>query len=84
MAVSNKTWRVHFKAGWVGIFSGESQGKAVERILPVINGEGYRVVFVVPDKFSFGKKIAVLLIAVLTLGFVVISENLLIIGEQVS
>ena len=82
MAAINRTWRVKFRGGWLGLFTGESQGKAMERVLPEMNQQGYRVVFIVSDKFSLVKKFLVLLLAVVTLGFVVLVENLLIVGEQ--
>lgn len=74
--------RVSMRGGWIGLFSGESQGKALERVIPAMNAEGYRVVFIVPDKFSLAKKFLALVVLVITLGFVGIVENLMIIGES--
>ena len=41
------------------MFQGESQGRALERVLPILNRDGYRVAFIVPDKFSFFKKVLI-------------------------
>ena len=45
--------RVAGRNGWISIFTGESRGQALERILPSLNARGYRVAFVIEDKFSF-------------------------------
>lgn len=74
--------RVSMRGGWLGLLSGESQGKALERVIPAMNAEGYRVVFIVPDKFSLAKRVLAVLVLVVTLGFVGITENVLIIGEK--
>lgn len=79
---TNVTRRVAMRGGWLGLFSGESQGKALERVIPALNAEGYRVVFIVPDKFSLFRKVLNVIILVVTLGFVGFVENLIIVGES--
>ena len=79
----NIQWRVVSRGGWIAIFQGESLGRALERTLPQLEQEGYRVQFVVPDSFSLGKKLLNLLLAMVTLGFYYQVEGLLIIGERV-
>ena len=79
----NIQWRVVSRGGWLAIFQGESLGRALERTLPQLEQEGYRVQFVVPDSFSLGKKLLNLLLAMVTLGFYYQVEGLLIIGERV-
>ena len=49
--------RVASQGGWLAIFRGESQGSALERVLPELERDGYRVAFIVPDSFSLGKKL---------------------------
>ena len=78
----NVTRRVAYRGGWLGLFSGESQGKALERVIPQLNAEGYRVVFVVPDRWSIAKLLLSVLIAILTLFIFVPTPNLLIIAER--
>lgn len=79
----NIQWRVVSRGGWLAIFQGESLGRALERTLPQLEQEGYRVQFVLPDSFSLGKKLLNLLLAVVSLGFYYQVEGLLIIGERV-
>ena len=79
----NVQTRVASRGGWLAIFQGESQGRALERVLPELEQDGYRVAFIIPDSFSLGKKLLNLLLAVVTLGFFYQVEGLLIIGERV-
>lgn len=83
MKPNNCTRRVAMKGGWIGLFSGESQGKALDRVIPQLNADGYRVAFVVQDKFSLARKVLNVFVFAITLGFVGFVENLIIIGEQV-
>ena len=74
--------RVEFVRGLVGALQGESQGAAMERELPKLNREGYRVVFMVRDEWNVFKKLLLTYIfAFITLGLYYRSENWLIIGE---
>lgn len=41
------------RVGWLALFSGESQGKALRRAIRDLNADGYRVAFIVPDHYSF-------------------------------
>ena len=75
--------RVDRIGGWVGTLRGESQGAALERVLPGLNADGYRVAFVIPDKFSFGKTLLTILVAVCTLGIYWRGQGVLVIGERV-
>ena len=65
------------------MLQGESQGRALERVIPLMNASGYRVAFVLPDSISVGRKILNLLVGVVTLGFYYQTEGLLIIGERI-
>ena len=74
--------RVEFVRGLVGALQGESQGAAMERELPKLNQEGYRVVFMVKDEWNVFKKVLFTYIfALITFGLYYRSENWLIIGE---
>ncbi len=75
--------RVAGRGGWISMFQGESQGRALERMLPMLNRDGYRVAFIVPDKFNFLKKVLNILILIMTLGFYSQTEGLIIIGEKI-
>lgn len=71
------------RAGWIGWLSGESQGKALERVVPEMNAAGYRVVFVLADQWNPFKRLFALVLLICTLGFWTITPNLLVIGEKV-
>ena len=73
--------RVSTRVGWIALFGGESQGKALERILPELNAQNYRVAFIIPDQLSTFGRIFNPLLLIITLGFYGRSQNLLIIGE---
>ena len=77
----NTTIRVELKSGWLHL--GESQGSAVDRAIEELNGDGYRVVFITEDKWSFAKKMANAIIVVCTLGFGGRRKGVLIVGERV-
>lgn len=79
----NVTRRVEMTGGLLGALSGESQGKALERVLPELNAEGYRVVFVLKDQWNIFKKLFFLLVLIVTLGIYGKVENILIVGERV-
>ena len=79
----NIQFRVAGRGGWLPGLAGESQGRALERIMPRMNAQGYRVAFVVPDQFSFLKRMLHLFVQVFTLGAWYHTEGLLIIGELV-
>ena len=75
--------RADSRTGWAAMFSGESQGKAIERTLEETNKRGYRVVFIIPDKWSFGRHIGNFLRLLFTLGFSGRSPSILIVGERI-
>ncbi len=52
-------------------------------MLPRLNADGYRVAFVIPDKFSFGKTLLTILVAVCTLGIYWRGQGVLVIGERI-
>ncbi len=75
--------RVSGLGGWIPMLQGESQGRALERVLPELNANGYKVAFIVPDSPSFLWKLLNALIAVVTLGFYWRNAGVLIIGERI-
>jgi hypothetical protein len=79
----NVSRRVVYRGGWIGLFGGESQGRAVDRVLRDMNGEGYRVVFVIRDRWNFFRLLVTLIVGIVSLGFIVRTPNLLIIGEPI-
>ncbi len=79
----NEVRTVTYRGGWPGLFGGENQQKALERALPEINGDGFRVVAVVRDRWSIWKRIGVVLLLVVTLGFVGRVPNVLLITEPI-
>lgn len=79
----NITQRVSMRGGLIGLFSGESQGAALDRVLPEFNAHGYRVSFVVADEWSFVKTVLVTLVSAATLFIWGARPNVVIIGERV-
>ena len=75
--------RADRRTGWAATFSGESQGRAIERALDETNERGYRVVFIIPDKWSFSRHIANFLRLFFTLGFSGRAPSVLVIGERI-
>lgn len=78
----NMQQRAPGRGGWIPMFSGESQGRAVERAIRDINANGYRVVFIIEDNPSLLWKLVQLTIAICTLGFYWRTSGVLIIGER--
>ena len=79
----NSVFEVHWKGGWPGIFTGESQAKALTRTLVRLNGEGWRVSAAVTDRWSFFKRLGKALLAIVTLGFVVHHQNIILVVERI-
>lgn len=50
-------------------------GSAVERTVVDMNRKGYRVAFIIPDQWSFGRKVLDALVWACTLGFVAWQEG---------
>ena len=80
----NTLFEVRWKGGWPGIFSGESQKKALVRALADLNGQGLRVAAAVNDRWSFFKRLGMALLAIVTLGFVVHHPNTILAVERIS
>ena len=74
--------RVSGRGGWIAMLQGESQGRALERVIPTMNASGYRVAFIIPDQWSFARKMLNLLVFFGTAGFFAHTEGVLIIGER--
>ena len=75
--------RVSGRGGWLPAFSGESHGRAFDRVIPELNSEGYRVLFIVEDQFSLPYRLLQNVIAVVTLFAYWRSPGWLIVGERV-
>jgi hypothetical protein len=73
-----------YRAGWIGLFSGENQHRAVQRVLADINGRGLRCAGLVQDQWNFFVRLWWLLIAIITLGFFVRVPNVLIVTEPMA
>ena len=77
----NELHPIKYKGGWIGLFGGENQAKALQRALPQINASGLRVVAAVEDRWSVWKRLGVILLLIVTLGFVGKVPNVLLITE---
>lgn len=79
----NGVREVMYRGGWPGLFSGESQSKAMARALSEINQQGLCCAGVAPDQWGFFKRLLYAVIASVTLGFVVRHPNLLVVTAPV-
>ena len=77
----NITRRVTWRGGLIGLLAGESQGKALEREIEDLNTSGFRVVFIVSDRWNPFLRLFWLIIGVVTFGLFYADQNLLIIAE---
>jgi hypothetical protein len=77
----NEIHAVSSKGGWIAVFAGESQEKALRRAIPVINASGQKVVAAVKDRWSIWTWIGTVLLWLITLGFVGRQPNVLLITE---
>jgi hypothetical protein len=80
----NDIVRTRYRAGWVGLFTGENQSRAVQRALVDINGRGLKCAGLVRDQWNFFVRLWWALIAVITLGFYVRVPNVLIVTEPIA
>ena len=78
----NAQLRGAVRSGWIGLLRGESAGSIMDRSLEALNEEGYRVVFIIEDRWSLGRHLQNILVGLLTLGFVLYSPGYLIIAER--
>lgn len=79
----NYTYAVEFRAGWIALFAGENQTKALDRSLRELNARGQRVAAAVDDRWSIWKRIGMILLALITLGFYVRVPNVILITEPI-
>ena len=77
----NYTVRVTYKGGWPGLFTGENQTKAIDRVLRDLNSRGHRVAAAANDRWSFWKRLGMAFLAVISLGFYVRVPNVILITE---
>lgn len=80
----NLATSVEFKGGWIGLFGGESQKKALDRVLVVLGEQDQRVVAVTTDHWSIAKRLWMFLLAIVSLLFYVRVPNLLVISEPLA
>ena len=79
----NTVRRVTFRGGWIGLLSGNSKMRTLERGIAGLNSTGYRVVTVEDDDWGWLGKFLSILLLVVTLGFFTLEAGYLIIGEAV-
>lgn len=77
----NEVFEVRWIGGWPGLFHGENQSRALQRAIAHMNGSGRRIAAITTDRWSFFRRLGWGLVAVVTLGFVVRHENLLLVTE---
>ena len=79
----NYTAMVSYKGGWIGLFGGENQTKAIDRVLRELNSRGHKVAASVEDRWSFWKRLGMSFVAVVSLGFYVRVPNVIFITEPI-
>lgn len=77
----NTATATHFRANWIGLFSGENQTKAVERVLNDLNGRSLACCGVTVDLWNPFVRLAWFIISILTLGIVVKVPDVLVVAE---
>lgn len=77
----NTTVSTRYRAGWVGLFTGENQRKAVDRVLADINGQGLRCSSLIKDQWNPFVRLWWMLVAIVTLGFYVRVPNVVVVTE---
>ena len=80
----NNIVATRYHAGWIGLFTGENQSRAVQRVLADINGRGLRCAGLVRDQWNLFVRLWWVLIAIITLGFYVRVPNVLIVTEPMA
>lgn len=73
-----------YRAGWIGLFTGENQSRAVQRTLSDINVQGLKCVGLVRDQWNLFVRLWWALVAIITLGFYVRVPNVLIVTEPMT
>lgn len=73
--------RASFRGGWIGLFTGNSKMRTLERGLQQLNSDGYQVVLVEEDNWGLLGKLLSIILLIITLGFFTIEPGFLIIGE---
>jgi hypothetical protein len=79
----NQLHTIKYRGGWIGLFAGENQTKALQRAIPQLNASGLRVAAAVEDRWSVWKRIGVILLLIVTLGIVGRVPNVLLITEPI-
>lgn len=83
-AETNTVVPTRIRAGWVGLFSGENQEKALERALADINARGLGCCGTVQDRWNPFVRLWWLVVAIVTLGFYVRVANLLMVTRPLA
>ena len=78
----HKQVRVHFRGGWWHALKGESQGRALERVLTELDDEQWHISFIVNDRFNIVRRLFHYLIAAVTALAIYHPENLIVIAER--
>jgi hypothetical protein len=80
----NTTVSTRYRAGWIGLFAGENQSKALERILAEINAQDLKCAGLVQDQWNFFVRVWWLIVAIVTIGFYVRVPNVIVVTEPMS
>jgi hypothetical protein len=80
----NTTVATRYRAGWIGLFSGENQSKAVTRTLAEINAQERKCAGLVHDQWNFFVRLWWVIVAIVTLGFYVRVPNVIVVTEPMN
>lgn len=73
-----------YRAGWAGLFTGENQSRAVQRVLADINERGLKCAGLVRDQWNPFVRLWWAIVAGVTLGFYVRIPNVLVVTEPMA
>ena len=77
-----RTYRGEYRSGLIGVLAGDSLARSVDRLLADVAADGRRVMYMVPNRWSIGRYVGVLLGTILTLGLWSRAPGYLVVAER--
>ena len=84
LAGYNGVIATRYRAGWIGLFTGENQRRAVQRVLTDANARGLKCTGLIQDRWNFFVRVWWAFVAIVTLGFYVRVPNVLVVTEPIA
>ena len=73
--------RASFRGGLIGLFTGNSKRRTLERGIQQLNFDGYQVVLLEEDNWGLLGRLLSIILLIITLGLFTVEPGYLIIGE---